>query len=329
MAPASPSSASASASASAPRVAIQLEVARGGAQETRGDGHSSVRTVPISILVTSVGLAVTVLASTHPAQRFPLTPTNAANYDFPFKGDHETVPYVAVVVLGIVAVVACAVAEGLLQRKGSRIKQTNGRCAAVLDALRSPAAHVLVYGLDAAILTGLVTQALKDYVGEPRPDYLARCAYVDKTVPSWSACETQEALDSDIVVRDGRRSFPSGHASTAAVFGVFLAGYWAMRIATPDVRLAAVRVLRAPDWVHEFVGVALDLFPALPLFAACYIAASRVADFRHSPGDVAMGFLLGAAFAAHGLARVARLASPRTCLEEESQRLINNDVDVV
>ncbi|KAF8162941.1 phosphatidic acid phosphatase type 2/haloperoxidase [Crassisporium funariophilum] len=138
----------------------------------------------------------------------------------------------------------------------------------------------LVLGL---ALTGSFTQIVKITVGRPRPDILDRCqpppglsdpAY---SLSDWTIC-TQ--LDGHIL-RDGFRSFPSGHSSLSFAGLGFLAFYLAGKLHLFDSR-----------------GQTSKAWLALsPFMAAALVAVSRTMDYRHHWHDVLVGSLLGTALA--------------------------------
>ena len=76
--------------------------------------------------------------------------------------------------------------------------------------------HVTILGLFISIaLTIVVTDTVKNAVGRPRPDLIARCkpqkdTPKDKLVPYTVCTETDHHI-----LHDGWRSFPSGHSSFA------------------------------------------------------------------------------------------------------------------
>ncbi|EJF57189.1 lipid phosphate phosphatase 1 [Dichomitus squalens LYAD-421 SS1] len=127
-------------------------------------------------------------------------------------------------------------------------------------------------------LTVFITEALKNRVGRLRPDFLHRCKW-DKEL---KACTGE--LEK---VMDGRRSFPSGHASTAFAGMTFLALYLAgltgaWRLAQPAQGGSLLR--------SKLARLVLTL---LPLGFATWVAVSRVEDYRHHKEDVIVGSLLG------------------------------------
>lgn len=136
----------------------------------------------------------------------------------------------------------------------------------------------------AVVLTSLVTEAVKNAVGRPRPDLVARC----KPRPG-TARDVLVAVDvcterDGRVLHDGWRSFPSGHASLAFAGLGFLACFLAGQL----------RVYRENDGRR---GLARALACLAPLAAAAAVAISRCQDYRHDVYDVCAGAALGAAFA--------------------------------
>ncbi|TFY66735.1 hypothetical protein EVG20_g4346 [Dentipellis fragilis] len=127
-------------------------------------------------------------------------------------------------------------------------------------------------------LSHIITEALKNRVGRLRPDFLARCA--------WDTVAAMCTGDPD-TVKDGRRSFPSGHSSTAfagmTFLSLFLAGKtaaWCFAAPAPPGSLAASRLTRL-------------VLAFLPLTFATWVAISRVEDYRHHKEDVIVGSLIG------------------------------------
>lgn len=77
-------------------------------------------------------------------------------------------------------------------------------------------AHVSILGLFISMaLTTFLTDVIKNSVGRPRPDLIARCKPKEDT-PSHTllTIEVCTATNSS-VLQDGWRSFPSGHSSFA------------------------------------------------------------------------------------------------------------------
>lgn len=124
----------------------------------------------------------------------------------------------------------------------------------------------------------VITEVLKNRVGRLRPDFLHTCKW-DKTL---KAC-TGKLED----VLDGRRSFPSGHSSTAFSGMMFLSlwiagatGAWCITRPAPGRSFLASRLAR----------LTLSL---LPLCFAAWVAISRLEDYRHHKEDVIVGSIIG------------------------------------
>ncbi|ORZ33449.1 phosphatidic acid phosphatase type 2/haloperoxidase [Catenaria anguillulae PL171] len=121
-------------------------------------------------------------------------------------------------------------------------------------------------------ITLFITGALKNLVGELRPDFLDRC----KPSPTDPQICTGDAAE----IKEGRRSFPSGHSSVAAAGTVYLSLWLATR-------------LRVFDHSHD-VPKAFRLFLAhMPVCGGLAVALTRRLDHRHHWLDIIAGFLLG------------------------------------
>ncbi|KAI0831806.1 lipid phosphate phosphatase 1 [Trametes gibbosa] len=127
-------------------------------------------------------------------------------------------------------------------------------------------------------LTTLITEILKNRVGRLRPDFLDRCKWDKELKACAGKLET---------VIDGRRSFPSGHSSTAFAGMTFLSlwiagatGAWRLTESTPSGFRGS-----------KIARLSLSL---APLLFATWVAVSRVEDYRHHKEDVIVGSLIGA-----------------------------------
>lgn len=167
--------------------------------------------------------------------------------------------------------------------------------------------HVAVLGLAIAlILTSFLTDTVKNTVGRPRPDLVARCKPAPGTpenkLVGFDVCtETRHH-----VLHDGWRSFPSGHSS----FSFAGLGYLSLFLAG-QVRLFVVgagsggrkngangRAGGGDDGgddraVYARGDLARALLCLAPLLGAAMIAISRCQDYRHDVYDVCTGALLG------------------------------------
>lgn len=154
---------------------------------------------------------------------------------------------------------------------------------------------VCVYIVTTA-LVGLSTNVIKNYVGYLRPVFYELCQPND----DFSECTSDE--DSSL---DGRKSFPSGHASLAfsgmtlltmyllRKFGVYSELYKPQTtITTTDGASVMVPKPPPPRWRK-----AISVICLAPMAVACFVAASRVHDNKHFPADVVGGAVLGTVLA--------------------------------
>ena len=157
-------------------------------------------------------------------------------------------------------------------------------------------AHVTVLGLAiSAVMTCFITDVIKNSVGRPRPDLLARCKAKEGT-PEHQLVTIEVCTETDHhVLHDGWRSFPSGHSSLAFSGLGFLALY------APD---STFILLCTTDNKSRFFAGQLHVFrprsdlshvllALAPLIGAALIAISRLEDYRHDVYDVTVGSILG------------------------------------
>jgi len=131
-------------------------------------------------------------------------------------------------------------------------------------------------------LARLITVVLKHSVGRLRPDFLARCKWDEILL---------ECTGNKQSIIDGRKSFPSGHSSTAFsgmfFLSLWIAGQtaaWCFSVQMPPRRLRSSRM----------TSFFLTL---LPLFWATHVAVTRIQDYRHHTEDVCAGSFIGIASA--------------------------------
>ncbi|KAG6874054.1 hypothetical protein C0995_006911 [Termitomyces sp. Mi166 len=153
----------------------------------------------------------------------------------------------------------------------------------------------LILGL---ALTGSITQFTKITVGRPRPgafqsylygcttqafafpeDVLDRCKLPPGTTdPEFGLSYWQLCTQTDnSILRDGFRSFPSGHSSMSFAGLGFLAFYLAGKLHLFDRRGHAGKA-----WIS-----------LAPFCGAALVAISRTMDYRHHWQDVLVGSILG------------------------------------
>ncbi|TQD92472.1 hypothetical protein C1H46_022033 [Malus baccata] len=135
--------------------------------------------------------------------------------------------------------------------------------------------HSILGLLFAVLITGVITDAIKNAVGRPRPDFFWRCFPDGKDVYDQLGGVVCHGKDSDI--KEGHKSFPSGHSSWSFAGLGFLSLYLCGKI-------------KAFDRKGHVAKLCIVL---LPLLAASLVAISRVDDYWHHWQDVFAGGLLG------------------------------------
>lgn len=175
---------------------------------------------------------------------------------YPMKGN--TVPFWAVPLVGIVLPIFIIAA--IYWKKNNVYDLHN----AILGLLFS------------VLITAVLTDAIKDAVGRPRPDFFWRCFPdgIDKYDPFTTSVECHGEKS---VIKEGHKSFPSGHSSWSFAGLGFLAWYLSGKIKAFDRR----------------GHVAKLCIILLPLLCAALIAISRVDDYWHHWQDVFTGGSLG------------------------------------
>ncbi|SCV99480.1 LAFE_0A04082g1_1 [Lachancea fermentati] len=139
------------------------------------------------------------------------------------------------------------------------------------------------------LTTILVTDYLKNWIGRPRPDFLARCkpradAPLNVYVTAKEVCTTSNISR----LMDGFRSTPSGHSSESFAGLGYLYLWLCGQLLTENPRVGA--------WRKCVAG--------LPLLGAATIALSRTEDYRHHFVDVVLGSALGMLIAYWGYSRI-------------------------
>lgn len=189
--------------------------------------------------------------------------------------------------------------------------------------------HVSILGLlIALVLTSFITDFVKNSVGRPRPDLIARCKPASGT-PTNTLVGIEVCTETrSHVLQDGWRSFPSGHSSFSfaglGYLSLFLAGQVRLFVlggGASHEGSANGRVAAEDDEGEQGKAVYArgDLARALlclsPLLGAAMIAISRCEDYRHDVYDVCTGALLGSVVAYWSYRRYWPKLSSRHCHE--------------
>lgn len=177
----------------------------------------------------------------------------------------------------------------------------------------------------AYILVQLITDIIKTEYGGLRPDFLSRCFSTETGEGDWLTLPSNKrnnAFDADLIKKNmtyienvpplvssskgcsnsgtddfhklidkgGRKSFPSGHTSTAFAASTFCAlysFYWLRRWGSSLQLSFGEKIVPSPG---ASVGAAFLFCWFLP---GIYVAVSRTQDYRHHPVDVIVGGAIG------------------------------------
>ncbi|KAK3161640.1 hypothetical protein QOZ80_1BG0079650 [Eleusine coracana subsp. coracana] len=140
--------------------------------------------------------------------------------------------------------------------------------------------HAILGLLFSVLITAVLTDAIKDGVGRPRPDFFWRC--FPDGIPAYDNITTGVICHGKAsVIKEGHKSFPSGHTSWSFAGLGFLSWYLAGKIKVFDRRGHVAKLC-----------IVLS-----PLLLAALVAVSRVDDYWHHWQDVCTGGLLGLSIA--------------------------------
>ncbi|KAM0961288.1 hypothetical protein ACFX2I_020582 [Malus domestica] len=131
--------------------------------------------------------------------------------------------------------------------------------------------HSILGLLFAVLITGVITDAIKNAVGRPRPDFFWRCFPDGKDVYDTFGGVMCHGKSGDI--KEGHKSFPSGSFAGLGFLSLYLCGK-----------------IKAFDRQGHVAKLCIVL---LPLLAASLVGISRVDDYWHHWQDVFAGGLLG------------------------------------
>lgn len=138
--------------------------------------------------------------------------------------------------------------------------------------------HITILGLIISILLAtFITDILKDAIGRPRPDLIARCKPA-KGTPGNKMVSVEVCTETaHHTLHDGWRSYPSGHSSLA-----FAGLGWISLVLASQLHVLRPRA-----------SLMVVLSCLAPLLGAALIAVSRLEDYRHDVFDVVSGSILG------------------------------------
>ncbi|KAF2152196.1 PAP2-domain-containing protein [Myriangium duriaei CBS 260.36] len=234
-----------------------------------------------------------------------------ASIAFPLKNDIISLPVVAIVsAIGPAAVIGVLSATSALLRRRRRAQASSTLFA------RSAAWELQVgwLGLAFALATTLfVTSGLKDMVGKPRPDLLARCHPDLANLESYIVGGFGTRLDSDApplvssaicmqankkVLDDGFAAFPSGHSSFSCAGMVYLSLWLCAKWAVAIPVLGRYSQPRAEARTNEASPPLWQVAVCMaPIGVALFICSTRYADFHHAGVDIIAGAILGTVLA--------------------------------
>ncbi|KAI4302559.1 hypothetical protein MLD38_038288 [Melastoma candidum] len=136
--------------------------------------------------------------------------------------------------------------------------------------------HAILGLLFSVLLTAVITDSIKDAVGRPRPDFFYRC-FPDGNATFNPVTKDVMCNGDKAVIKEGYKSFPSGHTSWSFAGLGFLAWYLSGKIRAFDRRGHVAKL-----------GLVL-----LPYLVAALVGVSRVDDYWHHWQDVFAGALIG------------------------------------
>ncbi|PYI20472.1 diacylglycerol pyrophosphate phosphatase [Aspergillus violaceofuscus CBS 115571] len=156
-----------------------------------------------------------------------------------------------------------------------------------------------------------VTSGLKDVVGKPRPDLLARCQpnlslNITAYAVSGLGVERPEApmmvttricqTSGSKTLRDGFAAFPSGHSSFSWSGLLYLSLWLGAKVA----RAVPAHHGNSYSQAAAAPPVYLLVLSAIPIGGALYICGTRYMDYMHAGWDIIGGSVIGIAFAILG-----------------------------
>lgn len=185
-------------------------------------------------------------------------------YQYPTKSSYVPKRYIYMIMIGVPSVIFFF--QYIINRK---VHSTTA------DIISQICGLTLAY-----CINGIFTASLKLAVGRPRPNFFRRC------FPDGYGTNINECTGIFRRIMDGRKSFPSGHASFSFTCLIYML-----------LHLKKIIDLRKPRFGRGIIIFAMSLLP----LGASLVAASRTADYHHHYSDVLAGAVLGStvAYAVH------------------------------
>jgi len=139
--------------------------------------------------------------------------------------------------------------------------------------------HAIICVLFSAMgMSECITNVLKLYVGRLRPNFYSLCEF---------STQTLKCMADELTIREGRRSFPSGHSSFSFCGMGVLVHYFMGRVGHKVV------FEQGTADISSFRRKILCLLCLSPWMYAAFVACSRLVDNWHHPSDIVAGSLIG------------------------------------
>ncbi|XP_049357022.1 probable lipid phosphate phosphatase 4 isoform X3 [Solanum verrucosum] len=139
--------------------------------------------------------------------------------------------------------------------------------------------HAILGILYSVLVTAVITDSIKDAVGRPRPNFFYRC--FPDGIEAFQPNGDVNCHGDPKVVKEGYKSFPSGHTSWSFAGLAFLSWYLCGKVKAFDRRGHAAKLC----------------IVLLPLLFAALVGISRIDDYWHHWTDVFTGSIIGSVVA--------------------------------
>ncbi|KAG0561857.1 hypothetical protein KC19_9G098100 [Ceratodon purpureus] len=208
-------------------------------------------------IIVLIGLYI-VCEMVTPFQRY-VGATNFVTQSLKYPYKHNTVPSLAVPVIALVIPLVFISSHFCFRRNVRDLH------------------HAILGLLTTVALTAVITDAIKDGIGQPRPHFYARCFGSPLANATYDATGNVVCILPPSLMKESYKSFPSGHASGSFAGLGYLAMYLAGKLG-----------------VFDRQGHSWKLFPVvLPILGATFVGITRVDDYWHHWTDVCAGAAIG------------------------------------